>query len=75
MKAKILSITRQDQTINVEVEYTNSVKGFSEKRVFNFDNVDWAVIEAEIKRVGETYAGVLSGMADLTDKVGTSITI
>lgn len=73
MKATITNIERVDQTVNVEVEYTDNE--FATKRIFNFHIFDYPHIEKEIIEVGKSYKTATAGEEELKEKIGTEIDI
>ncbi len=75
-KAKITDVSRSDQTLNVEVEFSDTVSGFLNKRVFNFhSSATFPDVQTEIKRVGQEYRDSLVLEANLKGKVGTEVII
>lgn len=73
MKAKLLKVQREDQTVNLEVEFFD--EKFSVTRTLNIHNPTWEEVQVEVKRIGQIYSDLLTVVSVLETKVGTTITI
>lgn len=77
-KAKLTNIQRTDQTMNVEVEYSDDSTGFSMKRVFNFQDaatLTQAEIVTQVRLVGQQYKDAQAKESTLKSAIGLEIVI